>query len=170
MRTTSNLASGSFRCWLHPRCVYACVHPHEKDMHTPAKKKTICLKMKKKPNCFPSGIWPAHSRFGGRRKKNQRKLRVVPTSATPYPHSSRRYLASCWQQLRERYGFSAAGSDGLKTAAARSCFTSVSTGTCLRRAKRSRVGGGNRGQDPFFSPLSFFFLLLFNPLHGSQSP
>lgn len=92
---TTNLASGSFRCWLHPRCVYACMHLHEKDTCNPLKK-TISLKMETPNKPQPaflqeSDLHTADLGEGGQR----RKLWVVPTSAIPYSHSSRGCSASC---------------------------------------------------------------------------
>lgn len=153
--TRTNLASGSFHCWLYPRCVYACMHLHE-DICNPLKK-TICLKMETTNKPQPiflqeSDLHTADLGEGGQR----RKLWVVPTSATPYSRSSRGYSASCWEQLLECSRFSATVSDGLKIAAAWICFTSIPIRTCLRRAKRGWVGGGNQSQDLFFlTPLLF---------------
>lgn len=171
-RTTSNLACGSFHCWLHPRYVYARMHLREKDTQNAPQKRQFVLRWKKsKTNqpCFPSGIWPAHGRFGGRRQKRKKTAGGTHLS---YPLSPL-FQGVLHILLKAAPGVPQVFSRCVRWAENRSHSELLHQRFHRGLSQKSEERTGGRRQPrpgPFYSARSFFFLLLFNPLHGSQSP
>lgn len=76
-KRTSSLASGSFHCWLHPRCVHICPPGHY----------VLRWKNKQHQQVQEPDLQTAGWQWG---YKQERKIkqRAAPTSPTPFVHSA----------------------------------------------------------------------------------
>lgn len=174
-KRTSSLASGSFHCWLHPRCVHICPPGH------------YVLRWKNKQTTPTGpGTWPTDSRLAvgvqaGKKNKAEGSTHLTYPFCPLclgglYPFPLPRVLTARLRAALAVVQFSDTVLDGLKTAATGRYLHSISTEERLEE-QRERERASTREEVIqartflfFLLSFLFFFLLLFISLHGSQSP